>query len=174
MLVPDKKLTVSVKHNGETKDYVMTVAPAPRPVFERRMDVNQTEIQAERAARASAEAVRIGSTRIGGGGSPSAGAFSRLYFITPNGAFGAVLSTVGPELAKTLKLEPGVLVNDVTDETPASKGGLRTGDVITSVAGQSVASLKALQQIVAMRGGERSVVLDVVRDKRPQKVTVSW
>jgi hypothetical protein len=176
MLVPDKKLSVSVKHDGETKDYVLTVAPAPRPVFERRMDVSQTEAHAVRAAQAGADAPRIGGmARAGGsGGSALAGVFSRMYFITPNGAFGAVLSTVGPELAKTLKLEPGVLVNDVTDETPASRGGLRTGDVITSVAGQSVASLKALQQAVAMRGGERSVVLEVVRDKRPQKVTVSW
>jgi serine protease Do len=72
-------------------------------------------------------------------------------------------------------LEPGVLVNDVSDETPASRGGLRTGDVIVSVAGQTVTSLRALQEAVAIRSaGERSIVLQVMRDKRPHNVTVSW
>ena len=98
----------------------------------------------------------------------------RTFFLSPNGAFGAVLSTVKPELAKTLKLETGVLVTDVTDEPAASTSGLRAGDVIVSVAGQSVASLEALQEILKVRRAERTVVLDEVRDKKPRKVTVNW
>ena len=39
----------------------------------------------------------------------------RLFTINPNGMFGASVSAVGPELAKKLNLEQGVLINDVPE-----------------------------------------------------------
>ncbi len=180
MLVPEKKLSVSVRHDGETKDYVVTVAPAPPQVADRRLTMGRAEVHVVGAGDGP-RAVFLEPSRVATGGTGGGGAGARAgmvtqfrYVLTPNGAFGAVLSTVSPELAKTLKLEPGVLVNDITDETPASRGGLRPGDVIVSVAGQPVSSLKALQELIAMRMAERSVVLQVVRDRQPQKITVNW
>jgi serine protease Do len=179
LLVPDRKLSVGVRHDGEAKEYTVTVAPAPVQV-EHRLETGKTDIRVERVSppgeplRGTIYALPRG---VGGGGSTMSGTLipGRTIFFNPNGAFGAILSTVGPELARTLKLEPGVLVNDVTDETPASRSGLRTGDVIVSVAGQPVTSLRLLQELVAVRSAaERSVVLQVMRDKRPQTVTVSW
>jgi len=184
MLVPDKKLSVSVRHDGETKDYTVIVAPTPPQVIDRRLTMGRGEIRVDRVATVgdAPRAIFFEPSRVAvgaGGGGGGAGARSGIvtqfrYVITPNGAFGAVLSTVSAELAKTLKLEPGVLVNDITDETPASRSGLRAGDVIVNVAGQPVSSLKALQEMIAMRMAERSVVLQVVRDRQPQKVTVNW
>ena len=74
------------------------------------------------------------------------------------------------------KIDPGVLVTDVTDETPASRGGLKTGDVIVNAFGQNVASLKQLQEAMIMHGtsGERSVPLVVVREKKQQKIVLNW
>jgi len=179
MLVPDKKLSVGVRHDGESKEYTLTVAPAPVQIEHRLDGPGTAEIRVERVAPSEAPRGMVSAgPRGGGGGGPARTAMlvpGRAFFFNPNGAFGAILSTVGPELAKTLKLEPGVLVNDVSDETPASRGGLRTGDVIVSVAGQTVTSLRALQEAVAIRSaGERSIVLQVMRDKRPHNVTVSW
>jgi serine protease Do len=180
MLVPEKKLSVSIRHEGESKDYTLTVAPAPAQMFERQIEIGRgggAEIRVSRAA-GDAKAIVSAGPRGGGFGGTGAGAMlpSRSYFnfISPNGALGAILSTVGPDLAKTLKLEPGVLVNDVTEETPAFSGGLRTGDVIVSAAGQSVTSLRAFQEILKMRGAEHGVILDVVRDRQPRKITVNW
>ena len=178
MLVPDKKLSVGVRHDGESKEYTLTVAPTPVQVEHRLEGPGTAEIRLERVAPGEAPRGMVSAGARGGGGGPARTAMlvpGRAFFFNPNGAFGAILSTVGPELAKTLKLEPGVLVNDVSDETPASRGGLRTGDVIVSVAGQTVTSLRALQEAVAIRSAdERSVVLQVMRDKRPHNVTVSW
>jgi C-terminal processing protease CtpA/Prc len=183
MLVPEKKLSVAVRHDGESKEFTLVVAEAPPRMFERQLDVGSAQIRIERnpGDPSGVMAVPRGGGGFGGAGAVSGRASGGMifpsrntFFITPNGAFGAILSTVSPELAKTLKLETGVLVNDVTDETPAFTGGLKTGDVIVSVAGQSVTSLKALQEIVIMRKADRAVVLDVVRDKRPRKITVSW
>jgi serine protease Do len=178
MLIPDKKLSVAVRHDGEPKEFTLIVAPAPVQKWERELDIGVGgSIHLERVnpgdpPRGSAF---FDTPFPGGIGGVRAGTMSPFrILISPNGAFGAILSTVSPELARTLKLETGVLVNDVTDETPAFTSGLRPGDVIVSVAGQSVATLKAFQEAVLVRKAERAVVLDVVRDKRPRKVTVSW
>jgi len=181
VLVPEKKLSIAVRHEGEPKEYTLTVAAAPDMLYKRQFEVAEmAEMRASgglptELSRARGELRRPVGGGFGGVG-PSAGLVmpTRSFFITPNGAFGAILSTVGPELAKTLKLEPGVLVNDVSEETPASTSGLRPGDVIVAVAGQSVGSLQALQEILKVRRAERTAVLDVVRDKKPRKVTVNW
>ena len=86
------------------------------------------------------------------------------------------MSTVSPDLAKTLKIEQGVLVTDMTEETPASRSGLKIGDVIVNANGQALTTLKQLQEALMVRSanGERSVPLVVVRDKHQQKVVVNW
>lgn len=180
MLVPDKKLAVAVRHEGEAKEYTLTVAQAPDQMYERQLDPGgRGRVLIQRVLPGDGMQTDVfvqpsGGTTGMGGARVGTLIPMRTFFLSPNGAFGAVLSTVKPELAKTLKLETGVLVTDVTDETPASTSGLRAGDVIVSVAGQSVASLEALQGILKVRRAERTVVLDVVRDKKPRKVTVNW
>jgi membrane-associated protease RseP (regulator of RpoE activity) len=180
MLIPEKKLSVAVRHDGEPKEFTLTVAPAPVQMYDRQLDFGVgSQIRIDRYPGDPPRGGAIFQSPLPGG-SGGAGARAgmliplRSFFLSANGAFGAMLSTVSPELARTLKLEPGVLVNDVTDETPASTSGLRPGDVIVSVGGESVASFPALQEILKKRRADRAVVLEVVRDKRPRKVTVNW
>lgn len=184
MLVPEKKLAVSVRRDGESKDYTVTILPAPVTVSDRRREIGQVELRLREQAGGAGE-YRLDATRsvavaAGGGGVATgrAGPIGQLktLFFNGNGVFGAVMSTVSADLARTLKIDPGILVNDVTDETPASRGGLRTGDVIVLANGQPVTTLKQLQEAVMVRSssGERSVPLVVVREKHQQKVTISW
>ncbi len=183
LLVPDKKVSVTIRREGETKDYSVVVAKAPDRIFVRRNDFHDVPPELERA-HAETEARRAAGARGSGGGmiglpsmSASGGSLSpgtRVFMIAPAGVFGASASPVGPELAKKLKLEMGILVNDVPEETPASRAGLRPGDVIVSVAGQQVASLQELQHQIEMRASDRLVQLRVVRDKKSRNITVSW
>ena len=188
IFIPEKKLSVGIRHDGEAKEYTLTVAPMPKMILDGRLDVSRTgtsEIRVERLNPGDPPGdnmvYRVPGARGSGGTGATAGAVGgmlipgRTFFFSTNGAFGAILYNIGPGLAKKLKVETGVLVNDITDETPASRSGLQPGDVIVSVAGQPVASVRALQEAVAKRSAvERSVVLDVMRDNHPQKVTVSW
>jgi membrane-associated protease RseP (regulator of RpoE activity) len=183
MLVPEKKLAVSVRRDGEAKEYTLTILPAPVTVADRRREIGQTEIRLRDAMPpAGSGEYRVEATRaatvggVGGVGRAGIGLPLKTLFFNANGILGAIMSTVSGDLAKTLKIDPGVLVNDVTDETPASRSGLKTGDVIITANGQQILSLKQLQEILMTRAtsGERSVPLVVVRDKRQQKVTVSW
>ena len=184
MLVPEKKLAVSIRRDGEPKDYTVTILPAPVTVSDRRREIGQVELRLRDVAgpRGSGE-YRIEATRsataaaVGGVAAGRAGSMPlRTLFFSGSGIFGAIMSTVGADLAKTLKIDQGVLVNDVPDETPASRSGLRTGDVIVVADGQPVTALRQLQEVVMKRSasGDRSVPLIVVRDKHQQKIAISW
>jgi membrane-associated protease RseP (regulator of RpoE activity) len=183
LLVPDRKITVTVRRDGETKDYAVTAVKTPETVARRRIEFRalpggdvsfETIIRPEdgqpRAAVAGVFAFPRGGMVVRDGSMLPA----RAFLISPNGALGAILSSVSSELAKTLKLEPGVLVNDVTDDTPASKAGLHAGDVIVSASGQPVLTLRAFQEILRTRLSDQTLALKVVRDRKPRNVTVSW
>jgi len=187
MLVPEKRLGVSVRRDGEAKDFTVTILPAPVTVADRRRDIGQAEIHLREVMPTMGEGqYRIEATRsaAAGGGVGGAGAVGRAgamlplktLFFSANGVLGAIMSTVSADLAKTLKIDQGVLVTDVTDETPASRSGLKTGDVIINANGQPLTTLKQLQEALMARSasGERSVPLVVVRDKHQQKILVNW
>ena len=62
----------------------------------------------------------------------------------------------------------GVLVMEVTPDSPAQKAGLRAGDVITSVNDHPVSTVSELSRY--LQSG--SVELKIIRDKRKQAMTV--
>jgi membrane-associated protease RseP (regulator of RpoE activity) len=185
LLIPEKKLGVTVRRDGETKDFAVTVARVPNRVYVRRMDFDRElpmlpgDPDRERAEIEMRRAFPAGGGRLGPGRIPTTPGVpmdigSPMIFISPNGVFGANMSTVGLALAKVLRLETGVLVNDVPEETPAWKSGLRPGDVIVNVAGQPVASLNQLRELVMMRAPERVAPLRIIREKKAQDVNVTW
>ena len=200
LIVPDTKVSVTIRRDGETKDFALDIGRVPQGVFDRRVAFRgpgmplppgfegqtllriEPEEAASRMAAGAGGGGRVGGqargvgggarvVAIGPGGLMSAGSY---MVIAPHSVFGADVSTVGADLARALKIEKGVLVNDVPEASPAYKSGLRVGDVITTVSGQPVATLGQLQDIIVSRLGERSVVLQVARDRKPTKLTVTW
>jgi serine protease Do len=88
---------------------------------------------------------------------------------------GVVVQPVTPALARSLRLpEPkGALVSDVVDDSPASKAGLRQGDVIVGFQGQPVNDSSGLPRAVAgVKPGTRAEVR-VIRNGKPEAVTVT-
>ena len=57
--------------------------------------------------------------------------------------------------------------------SPAAQSGLRSGDVIISVAGTPVSLPTAVQRLVAV-ADDREVPLEVVREKKTVTVTLRW
>jgi len=66
----------------------------------------------------------------------------------------------------------GVLVTSVTEDGPAAKAGIRAGDVITAVDGETVESLSAMSRVIN-RKKEGDVTLTVVRNKAQQTFRVT-
>lgn len=186
MFVPEKKVGVTVRRDGENKDYSLEVMRAPEGVFNRRIELSRVppppypevtggmRIEPDRPD-GPRHPVVMAVPRAGRGGAMAgplvAGGF---MLMSSHGILGATMSAVGPDLAKALKLEKGMLVNEVPEQSPAYKSGLRAGDVIVSVSGQPVVTMSDLQDQLVARIGEHSLGMQVVRDKKPLKLTVTW
>lgn len=66
----------------------------------------------------------------------------------------------------------GVLIADVEENSPAEKGGVRSGDVITHINDERVGSTGQLRNLIAAAGAEAKVVLTVRREKKTLKLKV--
>ncbi|MDE2691038.1 MAG: PDZ domain-containing protein [Acidobacteriota bacterium] len=101
---------------------------------------------------------------------------SRLHLRHGGGAFlGVQLSDLTPELRTHFGVpeDAGVMVGKLVDGSPAFRAGLEVGDIVTAVDGEPVASAAALAR--AIRGHEdgNTVVLEVWRDGRMQKISAT-
>ncbi|HEY0341754.1 MAG TPA: DegQ family serine endoprotease [Steroidobacteraceae bacterium] len=95
------------------------------------------------------------------------------YGSVKRGQLGVSMYTVTPDIAHSLGLPNalGALVSQVVDGSPAEKAGIHTGDVITSVNGQSVKSNSELRNSIGlMRVGDK-VEIGLLRDGKPLKLT---
>ena len=180
LLKPDSKIAVTVRREGETKEYQLVAAKAPPRIMERRLQaemsanavtVRQLETP-EGIARAATRRLDVPGEGVAAGGSRIIRG-APMLMITSNGVFGASASTVNSELARVLNLKAGVLVNDVPEDSPAFRAGLRTGDVITAVGDQPVISLSELRRVLVL-AHEASIPLQVTsRNQKTRIVTVS-
>jgi serine protease Do/serine protease DegQ len=94
------------------------------------------------------------------------------YGSVKRGLLGVSMYTVTPDIAQSLGLAnaQGALVSQVVDGSPAEKAGIHTGDVITSVNGQSVKSNGELRNAIGlMRVGDK-VEIGLVREGKPLRV----
>jgi serine protease Do len=84
---------------------------------------------------------------------------------------GVTVQELTGQLGEYFGASSGVLVTAVTDSSPARTAGLRAGDVITRVNGETVAHAVDLRQRLGKTTGE--VTLTIVRDRKEQTVTVA-
>jgi serine protease Do len=81
---------------------------------------------------------------------------------------GVTVTELPPQLAAYFGVEDGVLITSVGDNSPASRAGLKAGDVVRSVDGTAVRSTPDL--VRALRDAEEEVTLAIVRDKKEMTV----
>jgi Do/DeqQ family serine protease len=88
---------------------------------------------------------------------------------------GAKLQNVTPDIAESLGLKRpvGALVATVTDKSPAARAGLKTGDLIVAVDGQTVDDMNAFDYRFATKSLGGSAQLGVVRAGRETKLAIA-
>ncbi|MBN2054690.1 trypsin-like peptidase domain-containing protein [bacterium] len=91
------------------------------------------------------------------------------------GWLGVYIQELTRELAESMDIEngAGVLVNKVTEGSPADKAGLRRGDVIVKVAGRDTATPRVLSRIVAALPVEEIVEIEIIRNGHHKTVDVT-
>lgn len=79
---------------------------------------------------------------------------------------GVGIQDITPELAKSFNLpdEKGALVSNVFSNSPAEKGGMKSGDVIRSFQGREIRESHDLPIVVAREAVGKTVVMTALRD----------
>ena len=90
------------------------------------------------------------------------------------GWLGVMIQDVTPELAKSFGLtsRKGVLISDVMKDSPAAKGGLKRGDVVTRYDGKEVKDAHELSGLVAATKPKTTATLDIIRDKKDKSLKI--
>lgn len=84
-----------------------------------------------------------------------------------------MIQDVNEDLAKSFGGEVGgALISEITDDSPAKKGGLLQGDIVTAINGEKVADVGDLRNKIAMTPPGSKLTLRVLRDGKEQELTV--
>lgn len=92
-----------------------------------------------------------------------------------HGYLGIAMNDVTPDNAHFFKLkdDSGAIVAQVTPNSPASRAGLKQGDVIAQLNGQRVANGSALQVAISEMAPGTKITLGLLRDGQPSTVDVT-
>lgn len=90
------------------------------------------------------------------------------------GWLGVAIQDISEDLAESFGLsEPeGVLISDVTPDSPAEKAGMQRGDVVVGYQGKEIEDTNDLRNLVAQTPVGTQASLEVLRDNKPVQLTV--
>lgn len=91
------------------------------------------------------------------------------------GYLGITIQELTPELAKSFYVDKqeGILVTEVTKDSPAERAGLQTGDVIVELNGEKIEGLGPFRNRIALTPPDTRIRLQVVRDGRKRELSVT-
>lgn len=88
---------------------------------------------------------------------------------------GIILQPVDNDLAEALSLDKniqGILVSDVMKDSPAEKGGLHNGDIITELNGKKVKNAAKFRNEISMMDPTSKVRLKILRNGKIENLTL--
>lgn len=90
------------------------------------------------------------------------------------GWLGIVIQDVTEELGKSFGSKAGgALISEVGEGTPAQKNGLKQGDIVIAINGESVTDVPDLRNKIAMTPPNTKLNLQVLRDGKEQEILVT-
>ena len=105
----------------------------------------------------------------------------KALFLSGEGAqergayLGVTLAQIDAETAAEAGMndQEGALIRSVFDDTPADKAGLQAGDIVVRFAGETIADVKQLVELVNKQEPGEKVQLRVLRDGREKRLDVT-
>lgn len=175
LLRPDSRLVVTVRRDGESREFSLVVREAPLRFVARRQSTTGGGVAGGRRGGESDRVEVFPMPRSALAGSvelPEIVPSDRLGENAP--VAGASLSTIRSErMGRYFGVSSGILVIRVFGD-PATSSGLEEGDVIVRAAGRTVTTVPQLRRLVEAHFGERSIELAVVRHEKPMTIKLRW
>jgi serine protease Do len=183
LLKPNARVLVRIRRDGRTRDVPVKIADAPR-----RITIRVDEMMPGGVPNALDEGPAFPRSPVPPlppmmPGAPRRSAVASVGAVGPivydgleSGVAGARMTTITPGLARSIRVNRGVLVVRVPIGSPAAESGLMDGDVIVKVAGQEVLTVADVAELVgaAVYRGEHSVGLETLRERKPRKAVLRW
>jgi C-terminal processing protease CtpA/Prc len=193
LLRPNARVLMRIRRDGRTRDVPVTIANVPSRITVRReervangftpgageMMLAPPGLPRTPFAPLPPSAVRVAAPRRALVAAPMpampAATPMTMVFAT-NGVAGAELNSVTDAWARALGVKQGVVVTRAPASSLAAQSGLQDADVIVKVSGQPVMSVGQVRDLVAAaaEAGERSVELEVVRERRTIRLPLRW
>ena len=89
------------------------------------------------------------------------------------GRLGVGVQDLTPQLATYFGVDAGVLVTQVNDGSPAARGGMKAGDVITRIDTTAVTRASDITRALAAVEGGATVTVELMRDRTAQSLSVT-
>jgi S1-C subfamily serine protease len=100
--------------------------------------------------------------------------FENLWIFPGNPArLGVSVAPVSGQLAEYFGVTGGVLVQEVVEDSPAARAGLRAGDVIREVDGTAVSTQADVVSAIGRAGDGASLEIQITRDRQDRRVTAT-
>jgi serine protease Do len=201
LLRPNSRVLLRIRRDGRTRNVPVTIANVPSRITMRREErvaddfgpgagemmlatpgMRRTPMTpAPASGRRLAAPMHVGTVPMPAMPAmpavPAMAPMPPMMMVFPtNGVAGAELNPVTETWARVLGVKRGVVVTRAPVSSLAAQSGIREADVIVKVSGQPVISVGQVRDLVAAaaEAGERSVELEVVREKRTTRQTLRW
>jgi len=98
----------------------------------------------------------------------------RQFGFRSGGHVGVSLTTLSEQLADYfgVKDNEGVLITEVTEDSPAQEAGLKAGDVIVAIEDERISDYSDVKEIVAESDKGDKLTFTILRNKRQRKIEV--
>lgn len=172
-VAPDHQARLTVSRNGSERELTVTVGKRPTPTFGNgaftfNFPDKDMSIPDMPNIPPMAEFPRLQ------GLSPLIGGDSDVFFFRSGSdrQIGIGVSPLTKQLSEHFGVTGGVMINNVRENSPAAKAGLKAGDIIVEADGQQLTGeMELIKAIGAKKSG--SIVLTIVRDKNRQTISVT-
>jgi serine protease Do len=172
-VAPDHTVTMTVFRSGSEREMTVTIGKRPAPTFERGAFSMSIPKIPEIPSTPGVPAMPPMGELPGIFAAPRGDAGD--VFVWRSGGsrqIGVGVTPLTKQLADHFGVANGVMINNVREDSPASRAGLRAGDIIVEVDGNEVkGDFDLIRAITEKKEGD--VSLTIVRDRNRQTVTVT-
>ncbi len=182
-IAPDHQVSLTVLRNGKEKDIKATLGRRQGPQFENGNfamtipDIDKLKLEKELKDLPELKELRKLKELQKGDGPmaftmPDGEGRNFIWKMGERRQIGISVYPLTKQLSENMGVESGVMINNVREDSPAAKAGLKAGDIIVEAGGKAVKNNMDLMRTINDKK-EGDIQLMIIRDKNRQTISVT-